>query len=69
MIYQLLWVFFASEQTIADNISEYLIMGELSLDGSLQPIKGALPIALEAKAQGFKGFILPSANAQEAAKG
>ena len=60
-------ILIASEQTIADNISEYLIMGELSLDGSLQPIKGALPIALEAKAQGFKGFILPSANAQEAA--
>ncbi|MDD2488326.1 MAG: YifB family Mg chelatase-like AAA ATPase [Bacteroidales bacterium] len=57
----------ASEQTIAEGLSDYLIMGELSLDGSLQPIKGALPIALEAKAQGFKGFILPNANAQEAA--
>lgn len=57
----------ASEQTIAENLSDYLIMGELSLDGSLQPIKGALPIALEAKAQGFKGFILPNSNAQEAA--
>ncbi|HBN07070.1 MAG TPA: magnesium chelatase, partial [Bacteroidales bacterium] len=48
----------ASEQIIADSLSDYLIMGELSLDGSLQPIKGALPIALEAKEQGFKGFIL-----------
>lgn len=57
----------ASEQTIAENLSDYLIMGELSLDGSLQPIKGALPIALEAKSKGFKGFILPNANAQEAA--
>lgn len=57
----------SSEQVIADRLSDYMIMGELSLDGSLQPIKGALPIALEAKAQGFKGFILPSANAQEAA--
>lgn len=57
----------ASEQTIADNLSDYLIMGELSLDGSLQPIKGALPIALEAKEQGFKGFILPRQDAQEAA--
>ena len=57
----------ASEQIIADSLSDYLIMGELSLDGSLQPIKGALPIALEAKAQGFKGFILPKANAPEAA--
>lgn len=57
----------ASEQIIADDLSDYLIMGELSLDGSLQPIKGALPIALEAKEQGFKGFILPRQNAQEAA--
>jgi len=42
-------------------------MGELSLDGSLQPIKGALPIAIKAKEEGFKGFILPSQNAKEAA--
>jgi len=60
-------ILIASGQTLADDISEYLIMGELSLDGSLQPIKGALPIALEAKANGFKGFILPNSNAQEAA--
>ena len=44
-----------------------MIMGELSLDGSLQPIKGALPIALNAKEDGFKRLILPAANAQEAA--
>lgn len=48
-------------------LSEYVIMGELSLDGSLHPIKGALPIALEAKSKGFKGFILPKQNAREAA--
>ena len=57
----------ASGQIKADNISEYLIMGELSLDGSLQPIKGALPIAIKAKEEGFKGFILPKQNAKEAA--
>ncbi len=57
----------ASKQIKADNISEYLIMGELSLDGSLQPIKGALPIAIKAKEEGFKGFILPEQNAKEAA--
>lgn len=49
------------------NIEEYIIMGELSLDGSLQPIKGALPIAIKARDEGFKGFILPKQNAQEAA--
>src|ERR1041384_2253790 len=49
----------ASEQIIAEDISKYIIMGELSLDGGLQPIKGALPIAIEARKAGFKGFILP----------
>ncbi|PVW14751.1 YifB family Mg chelatase-like AAA ATPase [Marixanthomonas spongiae] len=48
-------------------LSEYIIMGELSLDGSLQPIRGALPIAIKAKEEGFKGFILPKQNAKEAA--
>jgi len=43
------------------------IMGELSLDGGLQPIKGALPIAIKAREEGFKGFILPTQNAKEAA--
>lgn len=57
----------ASDQIKADNINEYIIMGELSLDGSLQPIKGALPIAIKAKEDGFKGFILPKQNANEAA--
>lgn len=50
-----------------EEINDYLIMGELSLDGTLQPIKGALPIAIEAKKRGFKGLILPKVNADEAA--
>jgi len=57
----------ASSQIKADDIEDYLIMGELSLDGSLQPIKGALPIAIKAREEGYKGFILPSQNAKEAA--
>jgi magnesium chelatase family protein len=48
-------------------LGDYIIMGELSLDGSLQPIRGALPIAIKAKEEGFKGFILPKQNAKEAA--
>jgi magnesium chelatase family protein len=43
------------------------MMGELSLDGSLRPIQGALPIAIQARKEGFKGFILPKQNAREAA--
>ncbi|MBQ4821038.1 YifB family Mg chelatase-like AAA ATPase [Aquimarina sp. MMG016] len=57
----------ASSQIKGENIGDYLIMGELSLDGSLQPIKGALPIAIKAREEGFKGFILPKQNAKEAA--
>ncbi|MDR6301102.1 YifB family Mg chelatase-like AAA ATPase [Mesonia maritima] len=57
----------ASSQIKAPKIEDYLIMGELSLDGSLQPIKGALPIAIKAKEEDFKGFILPKQNASEAA--
>ena len=48
-------------------IENYLIMGELSLDGELRPIKGALPIAIQARKEGFKGLILPETNAREAA--
>jgi magnesium chelatase family protein len=62
-----LGVLAASEQISAPDIDKYIIMGELSLDGGLQPIKGALPIAIEARNKGFKGFILPSQNAREAA--
>lgn len=57
----------ASNQIQAEHIEDYIIMGELSLDGSLQPIKGALPIAIKAQEEGFSGFILPLANAKEAA--
>lgn len=57
----------ATAQIIADDLNEYIIMGELSLDGSLQPIKGALPIAIKAQDEGFKKFILPIQNAKEAA--
>lgn len=57
----------ASEQITAEDISDYLIMGELSLDGGLHPIKGVLPIAIEGKNKGLKGFILPVENAREAA--
>ena len=57
----------SSRQIIANDLSEYVIMGELSLDGKLRPIKGALPIAIEARKKGVKGFILPKENAPEAA--
>ncbi|MFD0861681.1 YifB family Mg chelatase-like AAA ATPase [Sungkyunkwania multivorans] len=57
----------ASGQIREDSVGDYLIMGELSLDGGLQPIKGALPIAIKAREEGFKGFILPNENAKEAA--
>ena len=57
----------ASEQINSDEVSNYIIMGELSLDGELRPIKGTLPIAIKAKQEGFKGVILPDANAKEAA--
>jgi magnesium chelatase family protein len=57
----------ASGQIKAGEVDKYIIMGELSLDGSLQPIKGVLPIAIKAKEEGFKGFFLPKQNAKEAA--
>ncbi len=57
----------ASSQVNQDEIEKYIIMGELSLDGGLQPIKGVLPIAIQAREEGFKGFILPVQNAREAA--
>lgn len=50
-----------------EKLEQYIIMGELSLDGHIQPMKGALSIAMQAKREGFKGLILPSANAKEAA--
>lgn len=57
----------ASETINNEKLADYIIMGELSLDGDILPIKGALSIALMAKEQGFKGFILPAENAEEAA--
>lgn len=57
----------ASGQMATDKISQYMIMGELSLDGSLRPIKGVLPIAIQARKENFKGIILPAQNATEAA--
>jgi len=57
----------ASGQIPSDDVGDYIIMGELSLDGSLQPIRGALPIAIKAKEEGFRGFFLPKQNVNEAA--
>jgi len=58
----------SSEQiSSVHNLEDYVIMGELSLDGKLRPIKGVLPIAIEVRKQGFKGFVLPAENAREAA--
>ncbi|HOK61819.1 MAG: YifB family Mg chelatase-like AAA ATPase [Tenuifilum sp.] len=57
----------ASEQIKPDLLPDYVIMGELSLDGTIQPIKGVLPIAIQAREEGFKGFIVPAQNAREAA--
>lgn len=57
----------ASKQIEAPNIGDYIIMGEIALDGAIRPIKGALPIAIQALKDGFKGFILPQENAAEAA--
>ncbi len=57
----------ASGQIESERLSRFMIMGELSLDGSLNPIRGALPIAIQAHKEGFEGFILPKQNAKEAA--
>ena len=57
----------ADGQIPADLLDRYLIMGELSLDGSVRAIRGSLPIAIQARSEGFEGFILPAPNAREAA--
>lgn len=57
----------ASEQIDNERLEKYIILGELSLDGTIQPVKGALPIAIEAKNRGFEGVILPKVNEHEAA--
>lgn len=56
-----------AEKIPSEELDKYVIMGELSLDGGLQPIKGVLPIAIKAREEKFKGFILPKQNAREAA--
>ena len=57
----------ASGQINGDRLGEFIIMGELSLDGLLRPIKGALPIAIQARKEKYRGIILPKQNAREAA--
>ena len=57
----------AAEEIDASRLDKFMIMGELSLDGSLLPVKGVLPIAIKAREAGFEGFILPKQNAREAA--
>lgn len=57
----------ASEQVEFPTLEKYILMGELSLDGSIQPLKGVLPIAIQAREEGFEGFIVPEQNAREAA--
>lgn len=57
----------SSDQIHAPQLNQYVILGELALDGELRPIKGILPIAIEARKHKFKGFILPKQNASEAA--
>ena len=57
----------ADSQLPADNLDKFMMVGELSLDGTLQPIKGALPIAIRARAEKFKGLLVPKANVREAA--
>lgn len=57
----------ADEKIDSANLSSYMMVGELGLDGRLQPVKGALPIAIRARAEHFKGLIVPKANEREAA--
>ena len=57
----------ADEKIDGTNLASYMMVGELGLDGRLQPVKGALPIAIRARAEHFKGLIVPKANEREAA--
>jgi magnesium chelatase family protein len=57
----------SSKQLNAERLSQYLVVGELSLDGSLQSTRGVLAIALQAQEEGFKGIVVPAQNASEAA--
>ncbi|MEM9836382.1 MAG: YifB family Mg chelatase-like AAA ATPase [Bacteroidota bacterium] len=60
----MLW---ATRQVDIPNLTDFMIMGELSLSGEVRPLKGALPMAIQAKRQGYRGLIVPRANAREAA--
>ncbi|MEL6539268.1 MAG: YifB family Mg chelatase-like AAA ATPase [Bacteroidota bacterium] len=62
-----LCILYASRQCQFEYLEDYVVMGELALDGTLRPIKGALPIAMEARKRKYKGFVLPQENASEAA--
>ncbi len=62
-----LGILHASQQLNTELLGNYVIMGELSLDGDLRPVRGVLPIAIQARKEGFKGIILPKENAEEAA--
>ncbi|MBW8049260.1 MAG: YifB family Mg chelatase-like AAA ATPase [Cytophagales bacterium] len=62
-----LGILISSKQIKVNGLDKYMVMGELSLDGASSPIKGVLPIAIEARKHGFKGFVLPKVNAAEAA--
>ena len=57
----------ASDSLESDDLENYMLMGELSLDGTILPVKGVLPIAIKARELGFKGLIVPLKNAKEAA--
>ena len=57
----------ANNKVMSDHLNEYLMVGELSLDGQLQPVRGALPIAVRARKEKFKGLIVPKQNIREAA--
>ncbi len=57
----------STDQVMMEKLEEFVMMGELSLDGSLRPIKGTLPIAIQSRKEKFKGLIVPKANAKEAA--
>src|SRR5690606_29022041 len=57
----------ATGQVDTAMVQDFVIMGELSLNGDLQPVRGVLPMAIQAKKEGFKGMLLPAQNAREAA--
>ena len=62
-----LCILHASQQCHFNHLDKYMVLGELALNGSLRPIKGVLPIAMDARKRNCKGFVLPQENASEAA--